>query len=102
MTLTTILPVHPRSIIPPDLLIRAAPSRREPSGASLEFALPSRGNVTIQPVAKLVWLPFVLILVACSAPKKEVPPALTPGGAASLLHYNAKAETWLNHVKRTD
>lgn len=48
---------------------------------------------------------FVLLsfVVACSAPPpKPRTPALTPEIAASLLHYNSRAETWLLHVRKND
>ncbi len=42
-----------------------------------------------------------LMLAACSAPpKKPTVPSLTPEAAAQLLHYNGRAETWLEHVKK--
>ena len=39
------------------------------------------------------------LLSACSAPKPRVP-SLTPGEANELLNYNAKAKTWMIHVKK--
>ena len=50
---------------------------------------------------RFVGLVFVLVLAACTPPKPPVP-SLTPGGAAELLHYNPKAETWMVHVKKQD
>ena len=46
-------------------------------------------------VNKPAGLLALLMLVACGPPKREVP-ALTPENAAQLLHYNNKAETWIN------
>ena len=41
------------------------------------------------------------LMAGCTAPK-PVTPALTPEGAAALLHYNNKAETWIKYVQRQD
>ena len=43
----------------------------------------------------------VVLICACSPAKPRVP-SLTPEGANELLHYNAKAETWMLHVKKQD
>ena len=50
---------------------------------------------------KIGALAAVLVLGACSPPKPRVP-SLTPEGANELLHYNAKAETWMIHIKKQD
>jgi hypothetical protein len=50
---------------------------------------------------KLAALTAAVLLVACGSPKPRVP-SLTPEEANALLHYNAKAETWMIHVKRQD
>lgn len=44
---------------------------------------------------------LLLVTQGCSSapPKKEIP-SLTAGQAEELLHYNAKAETWMVHVKK--
>lgn len=44
----------------------------------------------------------LFFFTACSTPPKPVVPALNPQQAASLLHYNSKAETWLIHVRKQD
>jgi hypothetical protein len=49
---------------------------------------------------KVAFVSGVLFLAACGAPPKPTTPALTPEGAAQLLHYNAKAENWMIHVKK--
>ena len=41
----------------------------------------------------------LLVLAGCSAPKPTIP-ALTPGEAAELLHYNNKAVNWMMYVKK--
>ncbi len=51
-------------------------------------------------MSKVACLAFLLVLAACSTPPKPTIPSLTPEGAAQLLHYNAKAETWMVHVKK--
>jgi hypothetical protein len=50
-------------------------------------------------MGKLACIALVLALAACTPPKPTVP-ALTPETAAALLRYNAKAETWMTHVKK--
>ena len=55
----------------------------------------------MQPMIRIGCLAFLLALAACTAPK-PVTPSLTPEAAAQLLHYNAKAETWMVHVKKQD
>lgn len=50
---------------------------------------------------KIACIAFILALAACTAPKPSVP-SLTPEGAAELLHYNAKAETWMTYIKKHD
>jgi hypothetical protein len=52
-----------------------------------------------QTVTKSAALACVLLISACTPPKPSVP-ALTPQTAAGLLQYNAKAKTWLVHVKK--
>jgi len=42
----------------------------------------------------------LIVLAACGGPPKPETPSLTPAGATELLHYNAKAETWMVHVKK--
>lgn len=51
---------------------------------------------------KLASLAFVILLIACGPPpqKKPTVPSLTPEQAAELLHYDARAQTWLVHVKK--
>ena len=45
----------------------------------------------------------LLIFAGCGTPPKaDFPPALNPEEAASLLHYNSKAEVWLVHIRKTD
>lgn len=45
----------------------------------------------------------LVVFVSCGGPPKEnFPPALNPEQAASLLHYNSRAEVWLVHVRKTD
>lgn len=43
----------------------------------------------------------IVLLAGCGSPKPRVP-SLTPEQANELLHYNAKAETWMIHVKKQD
>ncbi len=50
-------------------------------------------------MAKLLCVAFIVLLAAC-APPKPTTPALTPEAAAELVHYNAKAETWITYVKK--
>ena len=50
-------------------------------------------------VNKILCLAATLLLAACSPPKPPTP-SLTPEEAASLLHYNNKAETWITYVKK--
>lgn len=52
-------------------------------------------------MSKLACVLLLLGLVACTKPKPVIP-SLTPEGAAELLHYNPKAETWMIHVKKQD
>lgn len=42
----------------------------------------------------------ILLASACSAPKKEDVPSLTPQAAAALLQLNPKSKNWLTRVKR--
>lgn len=51
-------------------------------------------------MAKCVLICVILLLAACSSTPKVKTPALTPENAAGLLHYNAKAQTWITYVKR--
>ena len=44
-------------------------------------------------------LSCLLFLASCSGPKPTTP-SLTPEGAASLLHYNNRAQNWLTYVKK--
>lgn len=45
----------------------------------------------------------LFFLSGCGTPPKEShPPALNPEQAASLLHYNSKAEVWMIHVKKNN
>ncbi len=53
-------------------------------------------------MTKFAFVPFALLLVACSSPPKPTTPSLTPEDAAQLLHYNNKAQTWITYVKRQD
>ena len=39
-------------------------------------------------------------LLACSGPPKPTTPALTPEGAAQLLNYDDRAQTFITHVKK--
>lgn len=48
---------------------------------------------------KIPGFAFTLLLLSCTPPKPATP-ALTPGAAAELLHYNPKAETWMTYVKK--
>jgi len=50
-------------------------------------------------MAKLTCFVCVLLLLACGPPKPTTP-ALTPEGAAELLHYNNRAENWITYVKK--
>ncbi len=50
-------------------------------------------------VAKSLLIVLALVLAACGTPKPKTP-SLTPENAAQLLHYNNKAQTWINYVKR--
>jgi hypothetical protein len=43
----------------------------------------------------------IALLGGCGTPKPRVP-SLTPEGANELLHYSAKAETWMIHVRKQD
>jgi hypothetical protein len=45
-------------------------------------------------------LPCFVVLLAACGPPKPVTPYLTPQAANQLLHYDAKAETWMTHVRR--
>jgi len=46
-------------------------------------------------------LAVLLTLLACDPPKPTTP-SLLPETAGELLHYSAKAETWLMHVRKQD
>ncbi len=46
-------------------------------------------------------LSAIIFSIACGAPKPQTP-ALTPGEAATLLHYSGKAENWMLYVKKQD
>ncbi len=45
-----------------------------------------------------------LFLTACSdpTPKKPDIPGLTAQAASDALHYNGKAQDWINHARRQD
>lgn len=51
-------------------------------------------------MARSVLIAWTLLFAACSAPPKPKTPSLTPENAAELLHYNAKAQTWITYVKK--
>ena len=45
----------------------------------------------------------LLIFAGCgSEPPKSAIPSLNPQQAATLLHYNSKAEVWMIHVKKNN
>ncbi len=50
-------------------------------------------------MAKLICLASIFLLAACTPPKPTTP-ALTPGEAEQLVHYSAKAQTWITYVKK--
>ena len=51
--------------------------------------------------ARIVAAFGLAFLAGCSGtPQKPQVPALTPETANQLLHYEAKAQTWMEHVKK--
>lgn len=53
----------------------------------------------MQPMNRIASFGLLFALAACTPPKPATP-ALTPGAAAELLHYNGRAGAWITHVKQ--
>ncbi len=53
------------------------------------------------PMTKLTYACPLLLLAGCSTtPPKPAVPSLNPEQAATLLHYNNKAQNWIKYVKK--